>query len=81
MFFLNPLGKRVNILICLIKARETLFSSLFSDLVYIICFLGLTVPSSIIHNIQNTYSGASLIPGTGGPGGLPSVGSHRVGHD
>ena len=21
------------------------------------------------------------IPGTGGPGGLPSVGSHRVGHD
>ena len=22
-----------------------------------------------------------LIPGTGGPGGLPSMGSHRVGHD
>ena len=22
-----------------------------------------------------------LIPGTGEPGGLPSVGSHRVGHD
>ena len=21
------------------------------------------------------------IPGTGGPGGLPSMGSHRVGHD
>jgi len=21
------------------------------------------------------------IPGTGGPGGLPSVGTHRVGHD
>ena len=24
---------------------------------------------------------ASRIPGTGEPGGLPSMGSHRVGHD
>ena len=24
---------------------------------------------------------AWIIPGTGEPGGLPSVGSHRVGHD
>ena len=24
---------------------------------------------------------ASRIPGTGEPGGLPSIGSHRVGHD
>ena len=30
-----------------------------------------------------TYSGVLLwrIPGTGEPGGLPSMGSHRVGHD
>ena len=30
-----------------------------------------------------THSGvlALRIPGTGEPGGLPSVGSHRVGHD
>ena len=30
-----------------------------------------------------THSGvlAWRIPGTGEPGGLPSVGSHRVGHD
>ena len=30
---------------------------------------------------QEYWSGFPLIPGTAGPGGLPSLGSHRVGHD
>ena len=32
-------------------------------------------------NWQPTHVLAWRIPGTGEPGGLPSVGSHRVGHD
>ena len=44
-------------------------------------------------SIRKTFTGNSLamathssvlawrIPGTGEPGGLPSMGSHRVGHD
>ena len=34
--------------------------------------LGLATPSSVL---------AWRIPGAGEPGGLPSMGSHRVGHD
>ena len=33
------------------------------------------------HALEKDMAIAWKIPGTGEPGGLPSVGSHRVGHD
>ena len=46
----------------------------------------LEVPGSRFHALEKemaTHSSvlAWRIPGTGEPGGLPSMGSHRVGHD
>ena len=35
----------------------------------------------LVHEPGFHFNGAQLIPGTGKPGGLPSMGSHRVGHD
>ena len=42
-----------------------------------------TFHSHALEEEMATHSGvlAWRIPGTGEPGGLPSVGSHRVGHD
>ena len=33
------------------------------------------------HALEKEMATHSSIPGTGEPGGLPSMGSHRVGHD
>ena len=40
-------------------------------------------PSALSEKTMATHSSvlAWRIPGTGEPGGLPSMGSHRVGHD
>ena len=42
-----------------------------------------TFPFHALEKEMATHSSvlASRIPGTGEPGGLPSMGSHRVGHD
>ena len=42
-----------------------------------------TFPFHALEKEMATYSSvlAWRIPGTGEPGGLPSMGSHRVGHD
>ena len=42
-----------------------------------------TFPFHALEKEMATHSSvlAWRIPGTGGPGGLPSLGSHRVGHD
>ena len=42
-----------------------------------------TFPFHALEEEMSTYSSvlAWRIPGTGEPGGLPSMGSHRVGHD
>ena len=41
------------------------------------------IPGSCMEKEMATHSSvlAWRIPGTGYPGGLPSLGSHRVGHD
>ena len=55
--------------------------------IHLIMLLGLYNLQGIAHNIVEkemaTHSSvlAWRIPGMGEPGGLPSVGSHRVGHD
>ena len=43
----------------------------------------LTLVLSFLEKEMATHSSvlARRIPGTGEPGGLPSMGSHRVGHD
>ena len=49
-----------------------------------ICFLYLDSPIlGALEKEMATHSSvlAWRIPGTGDPGGLPSMGSHRVGHD
>ena len=53
---------------CIIPSKYPLFCG------YLMLFLGKEMA---------TYSSvlAWRIPGTGEPGGLPSLGSHRVGHD
>jgi len=57
-----------NIRWIIVKARE------FQNSIYL-CF--------IVEKEMATHSSvlAWRIPGTGEPGGLPSMGSHRVGHD
>ena len=41
------------------------------------------LPSNVMEKEMATHSSvlAGRIPGTGEPGGLPSMGSHRVRHD
>ena len=46
---------------------------------YVISYKQYIFPSFLIL-VHFTYA-SGLIPGLGGPGGLPSLGSHRVGHD
>ena len=45
--------------------------------------LTFTFPFNALENEMATHSSvlAWRIPGMGKPGGLPSMGSHRVGHD
>ena len=40
-----------------------------------------TAPEEIVSMATHSTVLAWRIPGTGEPGGLPSMGSHRVGHD
>ena len=46
-------------------------------------YFTLTFHFHALEKEMTTHSGvlAWRIPGTGDPGGLPSMGSHRVGHD
>ena len=49
-----------------------------------ICALCMTIPhlaASLLWLLHFTTVQTGRIPGTGEPGGLPSTGSHRVGHD
>ena len=59
--------------------KRTLGRAVFSDWITRL-LLG---SSCVTEKAMATHSGvlAWRIPGTGEPGGLPSVGSHRVGHD
>ena len=49
---------------------------------YLVLYLVLSTPDPLEKEMA-THSSvlAWRIPGSGEPGGLPSVGSHRVGHD
>ena len=53
--------------------------------VYLYSATKLVVTQEIMFNFFMVYTHSSVlawsIPGTGEPGGLPSLGSHRVGHD
>ena len=55
----------------------------FSNLIIFIFLLYLSWWSLALEKEMATHSSvlAWRIPGTGEPGGLPSMGSHRVGHD
>ena len=55
---------------------QTLFS-LTSGFVKLMCCSGALEKEMATHSSVLAWR----IPGTGEPGGLPSVGSHRVGHD
>ena len=60
------------------KCPEALFYFIFKDSkIYLLGFPGGSEKAMATHS--STL--ASKIPGTGEPGGLPSMGSHRVGHD
>ena len=58
--------------------KGRIWSSIYLEVVYI---WGYLYPNK--EKEMATHSGvlAWRIPGTGEPGGLPSMGSHRVGHD
>ena len=48
----------------------------------VLLYLELRLPSALEKEMATQSSVfAWRIPGTGEPGGLPSMGSHRVGHD
>ena len=62
--------------------EKTLESPLDCKEIQPVCPKGINPGCSLKKEMANHSSVLALrIPGTGEPGGLPSMGSHRVGHD